>query len=79
MVQEIVGTVVAYVPKDSTTENRSCDIPVPVEDCMSEFIERSRKDHEKRRRHYQAISIHRQIMVDTVQQEMGSDPDTIVR
>jgi hypothetical protein len=39
MVKEVVSEVIAYIPKYSTTEDSSCSVPIPEENCMCEFPE----------------------------------------
>lgn len=39
MVKEVVREVVTYVPKYSTTENSSRNVPIPEEDGMRKFPE----------------------------------------
>lgn len=73
-----MGHVVADVTKDTPTIYQDSRVPIVEEHEMSEFVEWSSKDHEQCRWHDQAISVHRQIMVNAVQQEVQRNPDPIV-
>ncbi len=39
MMKKVVGEVVTYVPKYSTAEDSSCNVPIPKEQGMCEFPE----------------------------------------
>jgi hypothetical protein len=67
VVKEVVGKIIADIPKNSSAENSCCHIPVPVEDCMSQFVEWSCKGNEKSRRHNQSELVHGQVMVNSVE------------
>ena len=46
-----MGKIIANVSKNSSTEDSYCHIPVPIEDCMSQFVESNCKSKEKCWRH----------------------------
>ena len=79
MVQEVMGQIIADIPKDTAAENSSCRMPIPIDDCMSKLVERRSQDHEESRWHHQAQLVHRQIVMDAMQQKVSSYTDTIVR
>ena len=67
MVQEVMGQIIADIPKNTATENSSCRMPIPIDDCMSKLVERGCQDHEESRWHHQAQLVHGQIVMDTMQ------------
>lgn len=79
MMEEVVGQVIADVAKDPSTEYSYCCVPIVEEHCMRELVERCRKGNEESRRHNEAVLVHRKVMVDAVEEEVGCDTDTIVR
>lgn len=79
MVEEEVRQVIADVTKNAATENcRGCE-PVVEEYCMRELPKRSGQNDEQRRRHDQTKTIHRQVVVNSMQQEVKSDEYAVVR
>lgn len=78
VVQEVMCEVVDDVARDSTAEDGSSHVPVP-EQRMCKLPERQSKHDEKCRWHNQAISVHRQVVVNAVQEEMGSESEAVVR
>jgi hypothetical protein len=78
MVKEIVGQVVADVPEDTTTEDRSAHVPVPVKDLVRQLPEWSGQHNEKGRRHDQSELIHRKVVMNTVKEEMESQGCSVV-
>ena len=59
MVEEVMGQVVADVTEDTTTEDCSCNRPVPVEDGMSQLPEWGSKSEKQCGWHDQSKLIHR--------------------
>ena len=78
MMQEVMCQVVADVAKDATAEDCGCNIPIPVEHEVRKPVERCRKYNEQGRRHDQTKLVHRQIMMDTMEQKMRGDTYTVV-
>lgn len=79
VVQEVMGEIIADIPKDAATEYRRGRVPVVIEDCVCQLPERSSQKHEQCRWHNKTILIHREIVVDTMKQEVQSKTDTVVR
>lgn len=79
MVQEIVGQVVANVSEDSAAKHRHGCEPVVEEDCMGQLPEGNSQDHEQCRGHNKAVPVHREVVVNTVEEEVKSQADTVVR
>jgi len=78
MVEEIMGQVVANVPKNTTAINHQGSMPVVREDGMCEFIKRGGKDDEESRGHHQPVSIHRKIVVNTMKEKVQRKSNSIV-
>jgi hypothetical protein len=78
MVEEVMRHVVADVTKYSTAVHRGGSIPVVREDGVSESIEWRCEDYEQRWRHDKTVSIHRKIVVNSVEKEVQADPDTVI-
>lgn len=70
--------VVASIAKDSSTVGCSSCIPVPEDDSMCKLPERGSKRNEERRWHDEPILVHREVVVNAVQQEVQGDTDTVV-
>ena len=58
MVEEVMCAVVTNIAKYPSTKDRSSNVPVPIEDCMREFPERSGKYEEERWWHNQPVPVH---------------------
>lgn len=79
MVEEVVRQVVADVSENASAENaRGCE-PVVEEDRVSELPERRCQYDKESRWHYQTIPIHRQVVMNTVQKEVQSNSNAVVR
>lgn len=46
MVKKVVREVIADIPKDPTTKDGSANVPIPVENRMSQFPERGCQNKE---------------------------------
>lgn len=79
MVKEIVRHVIANISEDTATVYKRGSKPVVEEDRMRQFPERHSKNDEQCRGHHKSILVHRQVVVDSMQKEMQSDTDTVVR
>jgi len=79
VVEEIMRHVVADVAENTTTVHSRGSVPIIEEDGVGEVPEWRSENHEQRRRHDQAQSVHGKVMVDTVEQEVQRDSHTIVR
>lgn len=78
MVKEVVRQVVADVSENTATEDCCCNVPVPVEQKVGEFPEWGCQDSEQCRWHDESKLVHGQIVVDTVENEMEAECDTII-
>lgn len=70
MMQPVMRAVITNVAEDPPTEDSDRNIPVIPEDEMGKLIEGGGEDEEKWRGHDQAVSIHGQIVVNAMQDEM---------
>ena len=70
--------VVAGVSKDASTVRRQGCIPVPKDDSMCKLPERCCQNDKKCGRHNKPVFVHRQVVVNTVEEEVESDADTVV-
>jgi hypothetical protein len=78
VVEEVVRHVVASVAKDATTV-RSCGrIPVPEDDSVRKFPEGCGEHDKQRGRHDKPVLIHREVMVDAVEEKMQGDTNAVV-
>lgn len=78
MVKEVVSKIVADVAEDATTVDSSSGMPAVGKDSMGKIPEGGCKHHEESGRHDQSILIHGQVMVNTMEQEVQSDANTVV-
>jgi len=78
VVQEVMGQVVTDVAKDPSTEHSCCCVPIIEENRVGELVERGCEHDEEGRRHDEAVSVHREVMVDAVEEEMGCYADSII-
>jgi hypothetical protein len=78
VVQEVMGQVVANVTENATAEHGCRCTPAVREQVMCELPERECQDDEHGRRHDEAISVHGQVVVDAMEQEMGCDANAII-
>lgn len=78
VVQEVVSQVIADVAKYSTTKYSRRSIPVVKEDCMCELVERSRESDEEGRRHDKTVSVHGEVVVDAMEEEVCCYADSVV-
>lgn len=79
VVKEVVGHVVEGVAKDTAAEGSRGGVPVVKQDGVGELPEGSGQDHEEGGWHDEAVLVHGQIVVDAVEEEVGSDADAVVR
>jgi hypothetical protein len=70
VVEEVVGHIVASVTKDATAIRSECRVPVPEDESVCEFPERCGERDEECRRHDKPVLIHREIMMNAVEEEM---------
>jgi len=70
MMQEIMRQVVRDVSEDAAREYHDRDVPVPIEDGVRELIKRESEDHKECGRHDEALFVHREVVVDTMEQEV---------
>ena len=71
--------IVTDITKDTTTENRQSSIPVVEEHGVGQLPERGGEDNKQSRWHDQPILVHRQIMMDSMEQEVESETDSVIR
>mgnify|MGYP001114919479 CR=1 FL=1 len=74
-----MGQIIADVAKDATTEDLHGCEPVVEEDGVGKFPERSRQNHKQCWWHDQSITVHGQVVVNTVKEEVESQTDSVVR
>lgn len=77
--EEVMGQVVADVPKYTATKYGDSRIPVVEEDCVGKLPEWGCQDNEESGWHDQAVFVHGQIVMNSVKQEVKSETDSIVR
>lgn len=75
--KNIVGDIIHNVAQSATGEPRQG--PRVRENPKDEAVERVRQNDKQSWRQHQTITIHRKVMVDSVQQEMQSQKDRVVR
>jgi hypothetical protein len=78
MVEEIVRHVVAGIAKDATTVRSRSRVPVPEDDSMRKLPKGCSEQDKQRRRHDKSVLIHGKVVVDTVEEEMQRDANTVV-
>ena len=78
VMEEVVRHVVARVTEEAAAEYRRRHVPVPEEEGVRQFPEWDGKSDEEGGWHDEAILIHGQVMMDTVEQEMRRDADPVV-
>lgn len=79
MMEEIMGQIVADVPKDTAAVYQQRRVPIVKEDRMSQLPERRRQHDKQSRGHHESIPVHRQVMMDPVKQEVETESNSIVR
>lgn len=78
MVEEIMGQIIAYIPENTTTVRSRASIPVEGEDSVRKLPEWRRKNKEQSWWHHQAILVHWEIVMDSMQQEMQRKTHAVV-
>ena len=73
-----MGKVIADVAKYASAENGCGGIPVVEKHCVGELVERGCECDEERWRHNKAVLVHRKVVVDAVEEEVGCDADSVV-
>lgn len=79
VVKEVVRQVVADVTKDASAINSGSGVPAVRKNPMSQLVERRGENYKKCRRHDEAILVHRQVMMDAVEEEMHGNANSVVR
>jgi hypothetical protein len=79
MMKKIVGQVVAYVSKDTAREDRRCDVPVPVEDCVCKLPKWCRQHEEQRWWHDESEPVHRKIVMNAMKKKVECESNAVVR
>ena len=79
VVEKVMRQVVADIAKDSATVHRRREVPVPVKEHVGELPERRGKGDEQRRRHHKTIFVHGEVVVNAMEQKVGSEADPVVR
>lgn len=70
--------IVADVAKYTTAKYGYCNIPVPIENGVSKLVERSGKCEKQCRRHDETFSVHWEVMMNSMENEMGGDTHTVI-
>lgn len=78
VVEEVMCHVVADVAEKPAAKDGRGHAPVPEEQRVCQFPERNCEGDEEYGRHDEAILVHRQVVVDAVEQEVGCDADPVV-
>lgn len=71
--------IIADIPKDTAAEDRRRSLPRVAEQGMGELPERGGQDDKQGRWHDEAVFIHREVVVDAVEEEVEGDADAVVR
>ena len=71
--------IITCITKDASTIHCHCHVPVIPEHVLGQKPERCCQNHEQRWRHHQPKPIHRQVMVDAMQQKMQCQANAVVR
>lgn len=78
VVKEVVRHVVQSVAEHATGERRSAHVPVEEENLVGKRPERSREDDKQCWGHDKPISVHREVVVNAVKEEVQRETDTII-
>lgn len=78
MVKEVVCKIVADISKNTSTVGSSSSIPVVEEDAVGNLPERSGQCSEECRRHDKTVLVHGEVMVDTVENKVKRNSDTVI-
>ena len=79
VVEEVMRQVVADVAEDATAVDGRRGVPVVEEDGMGELPERCSEDEEECRWHDESETVHGEIVVDAVKEEVQRERHAIVR
>lgn len=79
VVKEVVSHVIADVSEDTATVHQQCCVPVVEEDSMGQLPEGCCQDHKQCRRHDKAVPVHREVVMNAVEQEVKAEADAVVR
>lgn len=79
VVEKVVRQVVDDVASDTATEGDSAHVPVGVEDGVGKLPKWKGECNEECWRHDETISIHWQVVVNAVKEEMSSKSEAVVR
>lgn len=79
VVKEVMGHVIADVAEDAATIDCRRSVPVVGEESVGEIPEGSCEHQEHGRRHDKPVLVHRQIVVNAVEQEVRSYAISVVR
>lgn len=77
--KEVVCQVVDDVAEDTTTVCEHSRMPIVEENKVSEAVEWSSENDEKRGWHDQAVSVHWEIMMNAVHQKVKHQKDAVIR
>ena len=70
--------IVADVSEDTATEGGDGCVPIVEEDCVGEPVEGGCQGEEEGRGHDEAVSVHGEVVVNAVEDEVGCDAHAIV-
>ena len=79
MVQPVMRAIVADVAKNAAREDGDGGIPVVPEHCVCKLVERGGEHEEQSWRHDKSVFVHRQIMVDAVEDKMKGQENWMIR
>ena len=78
MVQKVMRQIITNVAKNTTAVACQCCIPIVGKYHVSDGPERYGKNGEQGWRHDETISVHWEIVMDTMEKEMEGEEDAII-
>lgn len=79
MMQEIMRQIIADIAEDPARKDRHSSVPIVGKDKVCELVERCSENDKEGGRHDEAVAVHGEVVVDTVEEEVGGYTDTVVR
>ena len=73
-----MGQIVANIAEYPSAEDCYCSVPIVEENGVGEFVESCCEGDEKGRWHDEAVSVHGEVVVDAVEEEVGCDADPVI-
>lgn len=79
VMKKVVGQVVAYVSEDTAREDRRCNVPIPVEDCVCKLPKWCRQREEHRWWHDESEPVHRKIVMNAMKKKVECESNAVIR